>query len=168
MLRQKGPDFLPAVDGLLGAIRRRTVVIEKSVACAIVAVELVVLARLLELFLVAVHLLGRRSFIVVAEKAEHGTGKVLREIDRRNRLLGRQLFFRSSDAAAPAFDECVDAFEFAGGEKSVTAAGACSENADFAVPVGLRADKLQRAFEIAEHLVVRHTAGGANFGADVL
>src|SRR5262249_6380963 len=51
-------DLLPAVHGLLLTVRG-TVVVEEAVAGAVVAMELVFLAVLLERLLVRVHLLGR-------------------------------------------------------------------------------------------------------------
>src|SRR5207248_3185285 len=69
MLLQERPHLLPAVERLLDAVGR-PVVIEEAVAGAVVAVELVILAGLLELGLVLVHLLRGRRTVLIAEQAE--------------------------------------------------------------------------------------------------
>src|ERR1051325_4024997 len=61
----------PTIHGLLLAVGRR-VIVEEGVAGAIVAVEVVGLARCLQRRFVRVDLVRRRVLIVVAEQAEHG------------------------------------------------------------------------------------------------
>jgi hypothetical protein len=58
--------------------------IEEAVAGAVVAVEFVRLAVLLEFGLMLVHLLGARRAILVAEQAEQRAAEVLRHVDRRD------------------------------------------------------------------------------------
>src|ERR1700704_2650068 len=71
----------PAIHCLLGPIER-PMPVEEAVAGAVVAMELILLAVLLELGLVLVHLLRARCAIVVAEQAEQRAGEVLRHVDR--------------------------------------------------------------------------------------
>src|SRR5207253_1634622 len=80
----------PAIHCLLGSVER-PVPIEEGVAGAIVAIELVHLATLLELGLVLVHLLGARRAVVIAEYAEQRAAQVLGHVDRRDRRLGIEL-----------------------------------------------------------------------------
>ena len=86
-------------------------------AGAVVAMEFVVLAVLLKFRFVLVDLFRRWGLVVVAEEADHRTGEVFGVIDGRDRLFGSQLFFGLNDAAAPAFDQRVEVFQPAGGEK---------------------------------------------------
>src|SRR5947209_3738844 len=83
-------NLAPAVHGLLGTVER-AVPVEEAVAGAIVAVELVALALLLQLGLMLVHLLGAWRAVVVAENAEQGAGEVFGELDRRDGRLGVEL-----------------------------------------------------------------------------
>ena len=69
MLVEEGEHLLPAVGGLFGAVGDARGV-EEGVAGAVVAVELVVLAELLQHRLGAVDLIGVRVLVVVAEDAE--------------------------------------------------------------------------------------------------
>src|SRR5437763_9667170 len=69
VLFEEGEHFGPAVHCLLLAVCR-SVVIEEAVAGAVVAVELVVLALLLQLFLVFINIRGRWSLVVIAEQPE--------------------------------------------------------------------------------------------------
>src|SRR5207248_11129819 len=77
VLLQERPDLLPAVERLLDAVGR-AVIIEEPVPGAVIAVELVVLAVLLEFGLVLVDLLRSRSAVFVAEDTEQRAGQVLR------------------------------------------------------------------------------------------
>ena len=77
MLLAERPHLLPAVERLLDAVGR-AVVIEEAVAGAVIAVELVLLAVLLQLGLVLVDLLRGRGAVFVAEQAEQRAGQVLR------------------------------------------------------------------------------------------
>src|SRR5882672_5616127 len=90
VLAEKREYLAPAIHGLLGPIER-PVPIEEAVAGAVVAVELVRLAMLLELGFVLVHLLRARCAIVVAEEAEQRAAEILRHVDRRDGLLGIEL-----------------------------------------------------------------------------
>jgi hypothetical protein len=69
VLAEEAEDLAPAVHRLLDPVER-PVPVEEAVAGAVVAVELVVLAELLELGLVLVDLLGAGRAVVVAEQAE--------------------------------------------------------------------------------------------------
>src|SRR5437899_12629579 len=100
---EKRQDFLPPVDRLLLTIRR-AIVIEEPVSGAVVAMELVRLAELLQLGLVLVDLLGRRRLVVVAEEPQDRRGASLGGVDRRDGLARRQLFLRHCPASAPAVD----------------------------------------------------------------
>src|SRR5437762_8921200 len=75
MLAEEGEHLAPAVHRLLGSVER-PVPIEEGVAGAIVAIELVHLATLLELGLVLVHLLGARRAVVIAEYAEQRAAQI--------------------------------------------------------------------------------------------
>ncbi len=78
-------------------------------ARAIVAVELVYLAVLLERGLVHIHLLGRWGAVVIAEEAEERAVQVLRVIHRRDRAHGVQVFLAHHHTASPEVDACVEA-----------------------------------------------------------
>src|SRR5579859_3670338 len=69
MLLEKGEHVLPAVYGLLGSVPR-PVDGKEAVACAVVAMELVVLAEAFELFLDPVDLLDVRIAIVIPEYSQ--------------------------------------------------------------------------------------------------
>src|SRR6516165_2896860 len=143
MLAEEGEHPAPAIHCLLGPVEW-PVPIEDAVAGAVVAIELVQLAVLLELCLVLVHLLGARRAVVVAEYAEQRAAEVLRHVYRRYGCLGIELFLAHHDAAAPAFGAGVDVLPLAGIDEGVPAAGAGAENADLAVVTGLRADPFHR------------------------
>src|SRR4026209_2169886 len=90
MLAEEGEQLAPRVHRLLGPVEW-PVPIEEAVAGAVVAMELVRLAVLLELGLVLIHLLGARCAIVVTEEAEQRAAEVLRHVDGRDGLLGIEL-----------------------------------------------------------------------------
>src|SRR5437870_8935127 len=96
-------DLLPAVHGLLLTVRR-TVVVEEAVAGAVVAMELVLLAMLLELGLVLVDLLGGGGLVLVAEEPEDRGREVLGVVDGRHGLARGALFLGLDDPSAPALD----------------------------------------------------------------
>src|SRR4051794_38614223 len=100
MLAEEGEQLAPAIHRLLGPVDR-PVPIEEAVTGAVVAMELVRLAVLLELGLVLVHLLGARRAVVIAEYADQRTRKILGHLDRRDRRLGIELFGTHHHAAAP-------------------------------------------------------------------
>ena len=76
VLLQEREHLLPAVERLLDAVGR-PVVVEEAVPGAVIAVELVVLAVLLQLGLVLVDLLRGRRAVLVAEQTEQRAGQVL-------------------------------------------------------------------------------------------
>src|SRR5690349_20066472 len=86
VLAEEREDLAPRVHRLFGAIERPMPVIE-AVAGAVVAIELIGLAVLLQLGLVLVHLLGARRAILIAEDADQRTGEILGHVDRRHRRL---------------------------------------------------------------------------------
>src|SRR5258708_474566 len=80
----------PGIHRLLLPVHR-PVVVPEAVAGAVVAVELVLLAMLLELGLMRVDLLRGGALVLVAEEAQKRTGQVFRVLDRRHRTLRRDL-----------------------------------------------------------------------------
>src|SRR5262245_10247154 len=90
MLAEECEDLVPAVERLLHPVHG-TVIIENAVAGAIVAMELVGLAVLLEFGFVLVHLLRAWCAILIAEKAKQGTGEILGEFNGRGWGLGVEL-----------------------------------------------------------------------------
>src|SRR3954470_1329382 len=84
VLAEERQHLCPAVHRGFGPVER-AVPVPDAVAGAVVAIELVTLAVLLELRLVLVHLLGRRRAVVVAEDADQRTREILRHVDRRDR-----------------------------------------------------------------------------------
>ena len=72
MLAEEGEHLAPGVHRLLGPVERPVPVIE-AVACAVVAMEFVSLAVLLQRGFVLVDLLGARRAVVVAEDTEQRT-----------------------------------------------------------------------------------------------
>src|SRR3977135_2940271 len=97
---EEGEHLAPASHRLLGPVER-PVPIEEAMAGAVVAVELVRLAVLLELGLGLVHLLRARRAILVAEQAEQRAAEVLRYVDRRDGRLGIELLLAHHHAATP-------------------------------------------------------------------
>src|SRR5438876_3491592 len=167
MLAEEGEHLAPAIHCLLGPVER-PVPIEDAVASAVVAVEFVHLAVLLELGLVLVHLLGARRAVIIAEYAEQRAAQVLRHLDRRDRRLGIELLLAHHHAAAPELGAGVDVLSLAGIDEGVPATRTGAENADLAVMVGLPAHPLHRSLGIADHLAVGNAALGAHFGGDVV
>src|SRR5258708_4993352 len=100
MLAEESPYLVPAIHRLLGPIER-PVPIEEAMAGAVVAMELIRLAVLLELGLVLVHLLRARCAILVAEEAEQRATEILRHVDRRDGHLWIELFLAHHHAATP-------------------------------------------------------------------
>src|SRR5215472_14855138 len=137
MLAVEGEHLAPAVHALLGPVQR-PVPVEEAVAGAVIAVELVILAVLLQFGLVLVYLLGAWRAVLIAEQAEQRTRKVLGHVDRRDRSLLVQLFLAHHHAAAPELDAGVYVFLLAGIDEGVPAAGAGAEDADLAVVTRLR------------------------------
>src|SRR4051812_10928316 len=72
MLAEEGEHLAPCVHRLFGSIERPVPIIE-AVARAVIAVEFVVLAMLLQCGLVLVDLLGAGRAVVIAENAEQRT-----------------------------------------------------------------------------------------------
>src|SRR5207248_7559150 len=167
MLAEEGEHLAPAIHRLLGPVER-PVPIEEAVAGAIVAVELVHLAVLLELSLVLVHLLGARRAVVIAEQAEQRTAQVLCHVDWRDRRLGIEFLLAHHHATAPKLGAGVDVLALTGIDEGVTATRTGTEKADLAVMVGLRAHPLYGGFGIANHLGVGDDAFGADLGGDVV
>src|ERR1700694_6024331 len=107
MLAEEGEYLAPAIHCLLGPIER-PVPIEEAVAGAVVAMELVSLAVILEFGLVLVHLLRARCAIVVAEQAKQRATQVLRHVDRCDWRLRVEFLWAHHHAAAPLFDAGID------------------------------------------------------------
>src|SRR5690606_17579624 len=167
VLFEEGPDLLPAVEGLFDPVHR-SVVIEEAVARAVIAVELIILAVLLQLFLVLVDLLRARRPVLVAEQPEQRAGKVLRQLDPRHRQLLGQLFLAHHHATAPDIGDGVAALRLAGIEERMAPSGAGADHADLAVEPGLPAQPLHRSLGITDHLRVRNAALGARLGGDIV
>src|ERR1700731_1587009 len=149
MLAEEGEPLAPAIHGRLGPVER-PMPVPDGVTGAVVAVELVRLATLLELGLVLVHLLGARRAGVIAEDADQRTTKILGHFDRRDRRLGIEFLLAHHHAAAPEFGAGVDVLFLAGIDEGVPAAGTRAENADLAVMTGLRAHPLHRGLGVAD------------------
>src|SRR5579871_184884 len=124
--------LVPAIHALLGPVER-PVPIEEAMAGAVIAMELIILAVLLQLGLVLIHLLGARRAIIIAEQAKQRTRQVLGHVDGRYGRLGVELLLAHDHAAAPQLDAGVDVLLLAGVDESVPAAGAGSEDANLAV-----------------------------------
>src|SRR6185312_4063329 len=165
VLPAERPHLLPAVDRLLDPVGR-AVVIEEAVAGPVIAVELVVLARLLQLGLVLVDLLRGRGAVLVAEQAEERARQPRGQGVRRDRLLLGQLVLHHP--AAPQLDRAVDALLPAGEEEGLAPARAGAEQPDLAVVPRLAAQPLHRGLGVADHLVVGNAAGGARLRGDVV
>ena len=138
-------------------------------AGAVVAVELVGLAELLEHRLGPVDLIGRRVGIVVAEDAEQWAAQVFGKLDRSARaLVIEQRGIVHNDVAAPAVDRGIDVGQTTGNQKGVTSARAEAHHRDLAVAVGQGAQIFHRARDIADHLFVGYAPGGAYARPDVV
>src|SRR5262249_45849705 len=122
MLAEERKHLVPAVERLLGAIGGARGV-EKRVPGAVVAVELLRLAELLERGFGAVHLVGVGIFILVAEQAEQRTAQFGGEIDGCDRPLSVELLrVVDDDVAPPAIHRRIDAVERTSGEIGMSAA----------------------------------------------
>src|ERR1700730_17794923 len=132
VLVQEREYLLPAVQRLLDAVGR-PVVVEEAVPGAVIAMELILLAVLLQLRLVLVHLLRCRRTILVAEQTEQRAGEALAELDRRRRLLRVQLLLAHHHPAAPQLDRGVDAVGVAGKQEGLPAGRAGAEYADLTI-----------------------------------
>src|SRR5215510_13014098 len=108
MLLQERKDLAPSIGGLLGPIGGARGV-EEGVAGAVVAVELVGLAELLQHRLRAIDLIRGGVLVDVAEYAEKRAAQLLGEVDRRDRTFGVELrLVVDNDVAAPAIDDGVE------------------------------------------------------------
>ena len=156
-------DLVPAVDRLLGPVVR-AIMRKERVSGAIIAVELVVLAEPLQLRFVAIDLIGRRVRVFVAKEAEQRAIDPRAQIVWRNRLaLGQPRFVVDHDIAAPAIDCTLDQVgELAGDEVSLPAARAEPDDPDLLAGMRLRAQKVDRTGDIAEHLLVGYAAAVAD------
>src|SRR6266849_1883557 len=83
MLVEEYEHLVPTVERLLRPIRD-TRGVEECVAGAVVAVELVALAKLPEHRLGAIDLVAVGIFIIVAEQAAKRTAQLLGQVDRRH------------------------------------------------------------------------------------
>src|SRR5260221_5217707 len=143
VLPEEREHLLPSLHGRLHAVHR-AVVIEEAVTRAVEAVELVGLAMLLELGLVLIDLLRRRRLVFVAEEAEERRRQILREIDRRDRQLGRELLGCHDDTAAPAVDRRVEALHPRAHAHGVPTARAGADEPDLPVACRQRAQPRAR------------------------
>src|ERR1700756_2897154 len=137
MLAEEGKDLAPGIHALLHAVDR-PVPVEEAVAGAVVAMEFVSLAVLLQLGLVLVDLLGARGAVVIAEDADQRAREVLGHVDWRDRRLVVQLLLAHHHTAAPELGAGVDVVPLAGIDEGVAAAGAGAEQPDLAVMTRLR------------------------------
>src|SRR5205807_7221290 len=110
VLLVKREDLLPAVNGLFLAIVG-SIGGEKTVAGAVVAIELVLLAALLQLSLNLVDLLDIRIGVVIAEDPEQRAAHLWREFDRRPRVVGRKPIRPDDNAATPAIHRRIQAVD---------------------------------------------------------
>src|SRR5258705_6353929 len=157
MLAEEGVGLVPAIDRLLDAVAG-PLGGEEAVAGAVIAMELVSLAELLQYRLGAVDMVGRGVLVVIAEQAQQRTAQLVGEVDRRHRPLGAELLgilrIVDDDIAAPAIDRGVDIGQRAGGEIGVAAARAEADHADLAGGIGLLAQVSGAGIDIAYHLGV--------------
>src|ERR1700720_3136787 len=91
MLAEECEYLAPAIHGLFRPVQR-TVPVKEAVAGAVVAMEFVILALLLEFGFVHVHLLGTRRPVIVAEQSEQRAAEILCHVDRRDRRFVVKLF----------------------------------------------------------------------------
>src|SRR5262249_32788899 len=130
--------LLPAVERLLDAVGG-PIIIKKAVPGAVIAVELVIFAVLLELGLVLVHLLRGRRPVLIAEEAKQRAGQVPGKLDRSGRLLRVELFLTHHHAAAPQLAGGVDVLGMASKQEGLPSARAGAEHPDLTVEPGLGA-----------------------------
>ena len=167
VLTEEREDLAPAVHRLLGPVDG-PVPVEEAVAGAVVTVELVDLAMLFQLYLVLVHLIGRRRPVLIAEYAEQRAGEVPGHVDRRHRRLRIELLPAHHHTAAPKVGAGVHVLPLRGVDESVPSAGAGTEDADLAVEAGLRAHPLHRGRGVADHLGIGDAALGTNLGRNIV
>src|ERR1043165_6024504 len=167
MLGEERQHLAPAVHRGLGPVER-PMPVPDAMAGAVVAVELVSLAVLLERGLVLVYLLRARRTVVVAEDPDQRAAQIPGHVDRRDRRLGVELLLAHHDAAAPQVGTGVDVLFLTRIDEGVAAARAGAEYADLAVEAGLPAHPLHRRLGIADHLRIGNAALGTHLGGDVV
>jgi hypothetical protein len=106
--------------------------------------------------------------ILIAEQPEQRAREVLRELDRSNRLLRRQLLLAHHHPAAPKVNRGIYAFGMAGEQEGLPPARAAAQHRDLAIEPGLGAQPLHRAFGVANDLRIGNTALGAHLGGDIV
>src|SRR5581483_7010298 len=108
ILLEEGIDLVPAIDGLLGPVRRPCGV-EEAVAGAVIAVEFVFFAEPLERFLGDIDVSWGRVLVVVAVDAENRSGEIFRQCYRGHRpLLAAAWLFLAKLVAAPAIHHRIE------------------------------------------------------------
>src|SRR5690606_1747557 len=162
------PDLRPAVHRLLGAVGGGAVVVEEPVTGAVVAVELVGLAVLVQLGLVPVHLGGAGGAVFVAEQPQHRAGQVLGQVDRRHRILVVEVPGGHDDPATPAVHHRVHLGGAARGQVGVAATGAGAEQPDLAGEVGQRLQVRHARPAVVDDLLVGDVALRAHARGDVV
>src|SRR5215469_18034538 len=130
---EPGEDAVPAVHGGLGAVSGPCD-IEERVPGALVGVELVRLALVLQLLLELGHLLRRRVLIVRAEQAEQRAGQVLDEVLDGPGLQRHALWRAPDHERAVAVHGRVER-QADRGQHRLAPAGAVADHADLAVGV---------------------------------
>src|ERR1700722_3058657 len=107
MLAEESEYLAPTIHGLFWPVQR-PVPIEEAVTGAVVTMEFVRLAVLLELSFVHIHLFRARRPIIIAEEAKQRTVEVLRHVDRRDGRFVVELFLPHHDPATPKLNTGVN------------------------------------------------------------
>ena len=135
-------------------------------AGAVIAVELIGLAKAFEYRLGAVDLVGVGVLIVIAEHAKKGAAQSLGEINGCHRPIGIELtLVVHNDIATPAIDGGVDRVELTGAQICVTTARA-PMTPTFAI--GLRPKKPHSSGDVTRHLIVRNSPCSAHLRTDIV
>src|SRR5579875_109249 len=157
---EETPDGRPALIGGLGPVAR-PVGGEEGVASALVAVELVVLARSGQDGVQLGHLVGGGELVLDPEQTEHRAAQLRDAVDQWPHGEGGALRRVAHHPRAVAVDGGIQR-QAARGQERVAPAGAVADGGHLAVGLGLGAQERQRPADVTHHLLVGEPAAGAH------
>ena len=135
---------------------------------AVITIEDVGLAVVLERLLVLVNLSWTRPHVVVAEQADERHVQVRRHIDHRHWLVGGQAVRRDDDVATPQIGHRAETLHPRGDQQRVPTARARADNRHLAITRREALDQLERGFGIGDHRCVGDATRAARSGCNVV